>query len=51
MEEYQKVIFSAAAKSRRNVSILGKFHQPSDHPVSIFAPETEYLKGILLFVD
>ncbi len=51
MEEYQKVIFSAAAKTRRNVCILGKFHQPSDHPVNIFAPETEYLKGILFFVE
>ncbi len=51
MEEYQKVIFSAAAKTGRNVCILGKFHQPSDHPVNIFAPETEYLKGMLLYVD
>lgn len=51
MADYQKVIFSAAAKTKRNVSIMGKFHQPSDHPVNIFAPETEYLKGILLHVD
>jgi 23S rRNA (cytosine1962-C5)-methyltransferase len=50
MDDFQKILFSAAAKIGRHVSILGKYHQPSDHPVNIFAPETEYLKSMLLYV-
>lgn len=48
---FQKVIFSAAADAGRNVSILRKSHHPTDHPVNIFHPESEYLKSLLLFVE
>lgn len=51
MELFQKVIFSAMLDARRNATILKKSHHPVDHPVSIFNPEAEYLKSLLLFVD
>ncbi len=51
MKDFQKIVFSAAAKNGRRVQIVGKYHQPGDHPVNIFAPETEYLKAMLLHVE
>ena len=48
---FRKVVFAAAADSGRNVRILAVQTQPPDHPVSIFHPEGEYLKGLILFVD
>jgi 23S rRNA (cytosine1962-C5)-methyltransferase len=45
------VIFSAFADADRKASIIGKYTQPCDHPTSIFCPETEYLKTMLLFVE
>jgi 23S rRNA (cytosine1962-C5)-methyltransferase len=48
---FQKVVFAAAADSGHNVRILQFLGQPADHPVDIFHPEGEYLKGLLLFVD
>lgn len=48
---FQKVVFGAAADARRNVRIVAQLHQPADHPVSIFHPEGEYLKGLVLWVE
>lgn len=48
---FQKIVFGAAADARRNVRILKHLNQPPDHPVSIFHPEGEYLKGLLLWVE
>ena len=48
---FQKIVFGAAADTGRKVRILGHFGQPADHPVSIYHPEGEYLKGLLLFAE
>lgn len=48
---FQKIVFGAAADARRNVRILMHLSQPADHPVNIFHPEGEYLKGLLLWVE
>jgi 23S rRNA (cytosine1962-C5)-methyltransferase len=48
---FQKIIFGAAADAKRNVRIIHQLHQPADHPVSIFHPEGEYLKGLGLWVE
>lgn len=48
---FQKVIFAAALDAGRNVRMLQFLGQPADHPVSIFHPEGEYLKGLLLQVE
>ena len=45
------MILSAAIVAGRNVSILHQLHQPADHPVNIFHPESEYLKGLVLKVE
>jgi 23S rRNA (cytosine1962-C5)-methyltransferase len=44
-------VFSAAADAGRNVRILKQLTQPEDHPINIFHPEGEYLKGLLLHVE
>lgn len=48
---FQKIVFGAAADVGRNVRILQQLGQPLDHPVNIFHPEGEYLKGLLLYVE
>jgi len=48
---FGKIIFMAAAQAKRNVKILHRLSQPADHPVSIYHPEGEYLKGLVLFVE
>jgi 23S rRNA (cytosine1962-C5)-methyltransferase len=48
---FQKIIFGAAADANRNVRVIKQLHQPADHPVNIFHPEGEYLKGLLLWVE
>jgi len=48
---FANAVFTAAAKTGRNVRILDRFCQGADHPVSIYHPEGEYLKGLLLFVE
>ncbi|HLG34721.1 MAG TPA: class I SAM-dependent rRNA methyltransferase [Bacteroidia bacterium] len=48
---FQKIIFSAAAMTKRNVHVLHQLHQPADHAFSIYHPEGEYLKGLVLFVE
>jgi 23S rRNA (cytosine1962-C5)-methyltransferase len=50
-EAFRLAVFSAAAQSGRKVSILHQLTQPADHPVSIYHPEGEYLKGLVLFVE
>ncbi|MBO9701995.1 MAG: class I SAM-dependent rRNA methyltransferase [Sporocytophaga sp.] len=48
---FQKIIFGAAADSGRNVRILFQLHQPADHPVNLYHPEGEYLKGLALWLE
>jgi 23S rRNA (cytosine1962-C5)-methyltransferase len=50
-ENFRKSVFAAAANARRQVRILHQLSQPADHPVSIFHPEGEYLKGLVLEVQ
>ena len=50
-EQFRLAVFSAAAFSGRNVKILHQLTQPADHPVSIYHPEGEYLKGLVLYVE
>ena len=50
-ENFRKSVFAAAANARRNVRILHQLSQPPDHPVSLFHPEGEYLKGLVLEVE
>lgn len=50
-EQFRLAVFTAAAQSGRHVSILHQLHQPADHPVSIYHPEGEYLKGLVLHVE
>lgn len=49
-QDFRTAIFSSAALAGRQVRILHQLHQPADHPVSIFHPEGEYLKGLVLEV-
>lgn len=48
---FRKIVFMAAAQAKRNVKILHQLTQSPDHPVSIYHPESEYLKGLVLFVE
>lgn len=50
-ENFRKSVFAAAASAGREVRILHQLSQPPDHPVSIYHPEGEYLKGLVLRVD
>lgn len=49
--EFRNTIFSAAAISKRRVRILHQLTQPADHPVNIYHPEGEYLKGLALLIE
>lgn len=51
LDLFQKVIFSAALDAKRSVSFVRRLGAGSDHPVSIYCPESEYLKGFLLRVN
>lgn len=48
---FQKIVFGAAADAKRNVRILKHLSQTPDHPINIYHPEGEYLKGLLLWVE
>jgi 23S rRNA (cytosine1962-C5)-methyltransferase len=48
---FRKIVFSAAADAKRNVRIVQQLTQPEDHPINIFHPEGEYLKGLLLHIS
>lgn len=50
-EQFRLAVFSAAAQSRRKVRVLHQLTQPADHPVNIYHPEGEYLKGLVLYVE
>ncbi len=50
-EQFRLAVFSAAAISGRSVKILHQLSQPADHPVNIYHPEGEYLKGLVLQVS
>jgi 23S rRNA (cytosine1962-C5)-methyltransferase len=50
-ELFRKIIFQSALQAGRNVRILHQLSQPEDHPISIYHPESEYLKGFVLYVD
>ena len=50
-EQFRLAVFSAAAQSGRRVRILHQLTQPADHPVNIYHPEGEYLKGLVLYVE
>lgn len=48
---FRLAVFSAAAQVGRKVRILHQLHQPADHPINIYHPEGEYLKGLVLQVE
>jgi 23S rRNA (cytosine1962-C5)-methyltransferase len=48
---FRKIIFTAAAQAKRNVRILYQLTQPADHPISMYHPEGEYLKGLVVHVE
>lgn len=48
---FRKIVFSAAADAKRNIRIVQQLTQPEDHPINIFHPEGEYLKGLLLHIS
>ncbi len=50
-DQFRQAVFTAAAQARRKVRILHQLHQPADHPINIYHPEGEYLKGLVLFVE
>ena len=50
-EQFRAAVFTAAAQAKRKVSILHQLHQPADHPINIYHPEGEYLKGLVLYVE
>lgn len=50
-EQFRNAVFTAAAQAHRRVRILHQLHQPADHPINIYHPEGEYLKGLVLEVE
>jgi 23S rRNA (cytosine1962-C5)-methyltransferase len=50
-DNFRTAVFTAAAMSGRSVKILHQLTQPADHPVNIYHPEGEYLKGLVLYVE
>ena len=50
-DHFRNAVFTAAAQAHRKVRILHQLHQPADHPVNIYHPEGEYLKGLVLYVE
>ena len=48
---FRNAVFTAAALAKRKVRILHQLHQPADHPINIYHPEGEYLKGLVLYVE
>jgi 23S rRNA (cytosine1962-C5)-methyltransferase len=50
-ENFRKSVFAAAANTGRGVRILHQLSQPPDHPVNIYHPESEYLKGLVIYVE
>lgn len=50
-DQFRAAVFTAAAQAHRRVRILHQLHQPADHPINIYHPEGEYLKGLVLYVE
>ena len=50
-DHFRNAVFTAAALAKRKVRILHQLHQPADHPINIYHPEGEYLKGLALYVE
>ena len=50
-DHFRNAVFTAAALAKRKVRILHQLHQPADHPINIYHPEGEYLKGLILYVE
>ncbi len=50
-EQFRQAVLTAALRTRRKVRILHQLHQSSDHPINIYHPEGEYLKGLVLYVE
>jgi 23S rRNA (cytosine1962-C5)-methyltransferase len=50
-DNFRNAVFTAAAQTGRKVRILHQLHQPMDHPINIYHPEGEYLKGLVLYVE
>lgn len=50
-DQFRNAVFTAAALAKRKVRILHQLHQPADHPINIYHPEGEYLKGFVLYVE
>ena len=50
-DHFRTAVFTAAASAGRKVRILHQLHQPADHPINIYHPEGEYLKGLVLYVE
>lgn len=50
-DQFRLAVFTAAAQSHRFVRVLHQLHQPTDHPINIYHPEGEYLKGLVLYIE
>jgi len=50
-DNFRNAVFTAAIQANRKVRILHQLHQPADHPINIYHPEGEYLKGLVLYVE
>jgi len=50
-DQFRSAVFTAAAQANRKVRILHQLHQPADHPINIYHPEGEYLKGLVLYIE
>ena len=50
-DHFRNAVFTAAALAKRKVRIIHQLHQPADHPINIYHPEGEYLKGLVLYVE
>ena len=50
-DNFRNAVFTAAAQAGRKVRILHQLHQPADHPINIYHPEGEYLKGLVMYVE
>ena len=50
-DKFRNAVFTAALQAKRKVRILHQLHQPADHPINIYHPEGEYLKGLVLYVE
>ena len=50
-DNFRAAVFTAAAQAKRKVRVLHQLHQPCDHPINIYHPEGEYLRGLVLYVE